>query len=208
MMRAADASGERRRSLDPANLRLLALVALGVLAVVAPFWLAVVPPLTDVSQHVLVARILDKYADGAYRFPEYFEIAWTGSPAELPYMLLRHLQHVVGPYTDARLYLTAFVVALSASACVLARAVRVETPLLAGLLALPLGSCYYVYAGLLPFLATLPLFALALAVWLGRLHWGMKLPLLWATLLLLYAFHVVGAAAAVLVIAVMAGVAV
>ena len=207
MMRAADTPREGRPSLDPANLRVLALAALGILAVIAPFWLAVVPPLTDVSQHVLVARILDKFADGAYRFPEYFEIAWTGSPAEVPYMLLRRLQHLVGPYTDARLYLTAFVVALSASAWALARAVRVETPLLAAVLVLPLGSCYYVYAGLLPFLATFPLFALALAVWLIRLHWGIKVPLLWATLLVLYSFHVVGAAAAVLVIAVSAGIA-
>lgn len=46
----------------------------GTLAVAVPFWLAIVPPMTDVSQHVLVARILDEYGDPAYRFSDYVEV--------------------------------------------------------------------------------------------------------------------------------------
>jgi hypothetical protein len=185
----------------PAPIAFAALWIVGALAVITPFWLAVVPPMTDVSQHVLVARILTRYGDTTARYAEYFAIVSTTSPAVLFYRVLGALQSAVGPYTDAKVYLSAFVVLLSVSAWVLARVRRVETPALASLLILPLGGCWYVYGGLLPFVMTFPLFALTVAAWWSRLRPTVKIPLLWVGLLLLYAFHIVGAAAAAIVIA-------
>ena len=186
---------------DAFPLAFVAVWLVGTLAVITPFWLAIVPPMTDVSQHVLVARILKRYGDPSSRYADYFTIVSTTSPTVLFYHVLGALQSTVGPFTDAKVYLSGFVVLLSASAWMLGRVQRVEMPALAGLLVLPVGGCWYVYTGLLPFVMTFPLFALTVAAWRSRLGPTIKVPLLWVGLLTLYAFHIVGAAAAAIVIA-------
>ena len=58
--------------------------------------------MTDVSQHVLVARIVAEYQNPAFRFADYFTIDWAFTPNALFYLLLVRLQKLVGPFWDAR----------------------------------------------------------------------------------------------------------
>jgi len=71
-----------------------------------------------------------------------------------------------------------------------------SNPWLSAIVASPLAFCWYVYMGLLPFIMTLPLFAFAMAVWLGQWNPVAKALVLWVLLITLFGFHVVGAAAA------------
>ena len=137
----------------------------GVALACLPYYAAAVPPMADLPAHVLVARIVADYSDAALRFSDYFTVEWAASPTALFYLVLVPLQKVVGPFTDARLYLTAWVVLTWLSATCLAKALRQQEPWLAGLVSLPLAFCWYAYNGFLPFLMSLPLFAFSVAVW-------------------------------------------
>lgn len=178
-------------------------VVAGVIGVVLcslPFYLSVVPPMTDVPAHVLVARIIAEYDDPVLRFSDYFTIEWALAPCVLCYWLLVQLQQLVGPYWDARVYLTIWVLTTWFAVWYLAKVQGQRDPWLAALVALPLAFCWYAYKGFLPFLMTLPLFALSIAVWFADLRPVVKVPLLWALLAMLFGFHIVGTAAAVAVI--------
>lgn len=176
----------------------------GLLCALLPFWMSVVPPMTDVSQHILVARIVREFSNTPFAFSHYFSVDWTGAPTDLFYLLLSGIQRIVGPFTDARVYLSFFVIALWGSVLFLARAFHKDQAWISALAALPIAFCWYVYMGLLPFLATLPLFALAVGVWVRPIapHW--KVLILWPLLVALFGFHVVGAAATAAVIGILA----
>jgi len=169
---------------------------LGVVLCCLPFYVSIQPPLEDFSQHVLVARIISNYTDRMLRFSDYFTIEWHVAPTSLFYLLLVGLQKVVGPFWDARIYLTLWVAALWLSVAYLAKVRGHVDPWLTALVVMPLGFSWYVYAGFLPFLMTLPLFALAAAVWLSDRQLKAKISLLWILMFLLFGFHIVGAAAA------------
>ena len=180
------------------------LVGAALVLCALPFYVSVVPPMTDVSQHVLVARILSAYGDPAFHFPDYFGIEWHMSPGALCYVLLAGLQKLATPFGAARAYLTLFVVATYAAIWSLAKVTGHAEPRVPALVSLPLAFCWYVYMGLLPFLMTIPLFALAMAVWFGAWRARFKVPTLWVLLAALFGLHVVGAAAAAAAIAVAA----
>ncbi len=158
----------------------------------------------DVSHHVLVVRILAEYGNPQLRFGDYFAVEWSLTPTVLFYLLMVPLQKLVGPYTDARLYLTVWVVLLWLSVWYLAKVRCQPDPWVPALAALPLAFCWYAYQGFLPFLMTLPLFALTVGVWCGELPPAKKVALVWGLLVLLFGFHIVGAAAAAATIAVVA----
>jgi hypothetical protein len=180
----------------------LATWVLAIVACVAPFHASFVPPLTDVSQHVLVARVLVAYREPALRFADYFGIGWGAAPGMLFYVLLSALQRLTAPFWDARLYLTLWVGLLALSVGCLAKVRGHRDPSLPALLVLPLAFCWYVYMGFLPFLMTLPLFAVTVACWLGNARPTVKIALVWTLLVGLFGFQVVGMAAAAATIAV------
>jgi hypothetical protein len=169
---------------------------LGVVLCCLPFYVSILPPLDDFSQHVLVARIISNYSDPVLRFSDYFTIEWQVAPTSLFYLLLVGLQKVVGPFWDARIYLTLWVAASWLSVAYLAKVRGHVDPWLTALVVLPLAFSWYVYGGTLPYLTTLPLFALAAAVWFSDRQPTAKIALLWVLMFMLFGFHIVGAAAA------------
>lgn len=178
----------------------------GLLMAIIPFWAAIIPPMTDVVQHVLVARIVRDFGDPGLAFPTYFTKSWSGAPTDLFYLLLASIQGLVGPFTDAKVYLTTWVFALWGSVFYLARAFMSAGAWLAALFMLPLAFSWYVYMGFLPFIMSIPLFAFSLGVWFRPVEWRWKVPALWLLLIVLFGFHIVGAAAAGAVIATSAGI--
>jgi hypothetical protein len=172
-------------------------VALGAL----PFWVGVVPPLDDLPAHVLVVRVVTQYGNPELNFAEYFSIDWGVAPTSLFYVVMTWLQGVVGPVTDARVYLTVFVAAMWISVWCLSRSLGEPQPWRPALMALPIVFCWYVYNGFLPFLMSLPLFVFAIAIWYADWRATLKVPALAALLVCLFGFHIVGAAAAGAVIA-------
>ena len=79
---------------------------------ILPFLVAFVLPMTDVSQHVLVARIISSYADQELRYLDSFVINWGGEPGGIFYAALATLQRVTSPYVDVQIYLISWVVAM------------------------------------------------------------------------------------------------
>jgi hypothetical protein len=182
------------------------LCALGVTLCVLPLYAAVVPPMADLPAHVLVARIIAEYTNSIFRYSDYFTIDWAVAPTSLFYVLFVRLQQWVGPYWDARIYLTAWVALVWASVWYLAKVRGAGEPWIAALVSLPLAFSWYAYNGFLPFLMTLPLFAFTIAVWLNDWRPALKVPALWCLFAALYGFHIVGAAAAVAALGVAAAV--
>jgi hypothetical protein len=169
---------------------------LGATLCVLPFFVTLVPPMADLPAHVLVARIIAEYGSPVLRYSDYFTIDWTVAPTSLFYALFVPLQRWAGPYLDARIYLTIWVVLTWVSVWCLAKVQGHRDPWIAALVTLPLAFCWYVYNGFLPFLMTLPLFAFAVAVWLSPWRPAIKIPALWVLFATLYGFHIVGTAAA------------
>lgn len=178
--------------------------ALGIMLCVVPFFVSVVPPMTDVSQHVLVARVISAYHDADMRFADYFTIDWSLVPGALFYVVFAGMQWLVGAYGDARLYLTGWVVAMFFSVAGLAKVRGHHNPAIPAMTVLPLAFSWYVYMGFLPFLMTFPLFAVAMAFWFCPWVPAVRIPALWIVLVTLFGFHIVGAAAAAAAIMVVA----
>jgi len=181
-----------------------AICGLALALCILPFCVSAVPPMTDVSQHVLVARVVAAYDDPALEFDEHFAIDWSIAPGVLFYVLLSSLQRLVGPYREVQVLLTGWVVATFLSVLWFARVLGQRDPWIPALVVLPLTFCWYVYMGLLPFVMTFPLFAAAMAVWSGRSGPTAKIPAVWVLLVLSFGFHVVGAAATAAAIVVVA----
>lgn len=168
----------------------------GIVLCCLPFYVSIVPPLADLPAHVLVARVLLNFDDPVLQFSEYFAVHWTIAPTSLFYAFMTLLQKALGPIMDARVYLTIWVTLTWLGVAYLASVLGQRKPWDAALLALPLAFCGYAYQGYLPFLMGFPLFAFAVAIWFNGWKPAVKLPALWIVLLLLFGFHIVGAAAA------------
>jgi hypothetical protein len=156
--------------------------------------------MTDVPQHVLVARIILDYGNPALRFSEHFMVEWTLMPTALFYLLFIQLQRIVGYFVDAKIYLTVWVFGTWISVWFLAKARGLRDPWMPALAALPLTFCWYAYQGFLPFLMTIPLFTATITIWINEWEQKKKIALLWGMFIMLFGFHIVGAAAAVAVI--------
>lgn len=177
---------------------------LGVLLCVIPFYISIVPPMTDVPQHVLISRIISEYDNPILRFSDYFTVEWVLAPTTLFYLIFTPLQKVVGPFWDARLYLTIWVISTWLAVWHLSNVRKQDNPWIAPLIALPITFCWYAYQGFLPYLMTIPLFVLTVAVWMGNMGIARKIFLMWCITLVLFGFHIVGAAVAAATIIFMA----
>jgi hypothetical protein len=161
-----------------------------------PIFASVIPAMTDVSSHVLVARILNEYDNRTLGFAEHFVVDWKMAPTALFYLVLEQLQTLTGPYTDARIFLVAWTLGLALATWALARVSGNEHPWLSAILAAPLGFSWFVWMGFLPYIATFPIFAATVAAWIGIRHPVARILVAWLMLALLFGFHVVGMCAA------------
>lgn len=178
--------------------------AAGVVLGCLPFYVTSVPPMADLPAHVLVARIVLEHGDPVLRYSDFFGIQWAVAPTSLFYVSMLQLQEIFGPVLDARVYLTVWVIAIWSSVRYLARMLGDRDPWTAALAALPLAFCGYAYQGYLPFLMSMPLFALTVAVWLNDWKPAVKIASLWLLFAMLFGFHIVGAAAAAAVVSISA----
>jgi len=175
---------------------------MGILLCAVPFFVLPIPPLTDLPDHLLVARILAEQHSTVLGFDRYFDVDWEFHPGTATYVLLAAMQTFASPFAAAKLYLLVWVAALWASVYFLARSCGSRAPCSAALAALPLAFTFYVYRGFLPFITTIPLFALIVGFWHAKFSPLVKVPLVAFSLCILFLFHVVGAGAAVVTLCV------
>ena len=161
-----------------------------ILAAMAPFILPRIPVGTDLPKHVLVARVLGSYNQAKYGYANHFDIDLAPRPTILGELALAGLAKVLDPFDAAKAYLALFIAGLWLAGRFLA--VRGGQPALAALLLLPLAHSWPVFAALLPFIVTIPLFALLLGVLTGQPRGLARSAWICLLLLLLYGFHIVG----------------
>jgi hypothetical protein len=195
--RRRDREGSPMQASPSGTAARVGIMAFSFAACLVPVFAPVVPPMTDLGSHVLVARILSHYGDPTLRFAEFFTIDWTVAPTALSYVLLGWLEQVFGPYGGAKAYLAIWLALLGASMALMARSLGSRDAWGATLLALPLSFSWFVWMGFLPFVMSMPLFAATLGVWWSPLPGRWKVPLMWALLALLFGFHIIGLCAAV-----------
>jgi hypothetical protein len=171
-----------------------------------PMLVPSIPTMDDLPQHVLVARVIVEYGNRALGYAHYFDPRWHLAPGTLFYALLAGLQFISRPYLDAKLYLILWVLTLWASVYLLARVRGQAHPWIPAIVTLPLAFSWYVYMGFLPFLMTMPLFVMILAVWCARIGPTPKICLVALLLWMSFLFHVVGAAAAAATICIVAAI--
>jgi hypothetical protein len=168
----------------------LSLVCL--LAALLPFLAPKFPIGTDAYAHLMVARIFADLRNPAFRYFDYFSIHWRPLSTILGDLSLALLVKVFGPVAALKAY-------YFASAAVLWLIGRrylkaLNHPAFAAMLFLPWIQSLYTFFGLLPFIAAVALYPLLLAIVINSAPAWRKSVSLAATLVLLYGFHVVGAA--------------
>lgn len=166
-----------------------------VAATLTPILAVALPPMTDLAQHILVANIVNHFTDPSLGYSGFFEMELGIKPMLIPHLILSAFQRYVDPVLGAKLYLATFVVFTWFSARLYLKSAGVPQHGSVALAALPICLSGTVYMGFLPFIMTFPLYLLLLAAWLQLAPGRMRS--LWAALLLLvlYAFHLVGACA-------------
>lgn len=164
-----------------------------ILGALSPFLLPHIPVATDLPKHMMVARVVADYSNPLYRYANHFTIEWEPRPTVLGALVLAGLAKVMDPFVAAKAYLALFVAALWASGRFLA--VRAGQPPLAGLLLLPLAHTFCVFAGFLPYIGSIPFFALLLGLLLTEPAGPRRSIGAGVILLVLYGFHIVGLAA-------------
>lgn len=167
-------------------------IASAISLTLIPFFLVSIPPLTDLPQHVLVARILAKLSDSTLGYDKYFSLHWRFTPNILAHMLLSSIQHYTSPFMSAKIYLSIFVLALFFGQAYFARSIGNQSPNLIALAALPLAFSWPVYMGFLPFIMTLPLFVLLLGIWHRVENPWQRSTFLAFLLIVLFGFHIIG----------------
>ncbi len=167
-----------------------AVPVLCVLAALAPFVLPRIPVGTDIPKHVMVAHVLSSYHEAKYGYPNHFDLDLGPRPTVLGELVLAGLQKILDPFDAAKAYLALFTLGLWLAGRFLA--VQSGHPALAGLLLLPLAHTGLVFLGFLPFIVTIPLFAVLLGVVIGQPSGPARWVWIGVLLLLLYAFHIVG----------------
>jgi hypothetical protein len=164
-----------------------------IVAAAAPFILPRIPVGNDFAKHVMVARVLTSYNQPKYGYASHFDLDLKPRPTVLGELALAGLEKVFEPFDAAKAYLALFVAGLWLAGRFLA--VRAGQPALAGVLLLPLAHSWPVFVGLLPFIGSIPFFALLLGVLIGQPRGPARSAWICLLLLVLDGFHIVGLAA-------------
>ena len=178
-----------------------------VAVALAPMVTVDLPPMTDLLHHLAVAHVLVHANDPVLRYGEQLEIALRPLPTIASYGVLASFDAFFGPWVAAKLYLACFVIGLFFSAAFYLRSAGSPRPVGLAVVVLPLVFSWPVYMGFLPFIATLPIYLILLGVHLRQQARSRRVALLIALQLLLFGFHVVGAAVGAFSVAVLSGIA-
>jgi hypothetical protein len=163
----------------------------GLLAAVAPLWIAHELPIVDLPQHAYAVAALVQAGDHTTLYPVYFEPRPGLRPYLGYYAIVLPLSHVMPFELANRLFLTLTIVALPLSLAFLLGALR--RPRWPALLAIPFAFGDSFGWGLLGFQAAVPLsfvalgaFVRALADARGRVRWSVVLAV---SLVAMFCFH-------------------
>ena len=146
----------------------------------------------------MVARVLSSYHEAKYRYASHFDISLAPRSSVLGELALTGLATFLDPFDAAKAYLALFIAGLWLAGRFLA--VRSGQPAIAALLLLPLAHSGLVFLALMPFIVTIPLFAVLLGVLIGQPRGLVRSAWIGLLLLLLYGFHVFGLAAGCLAV--------
>lgn len=153
-------------SLIPANRRdkllyhgvALALTLLCLWAV----WSLEFPPLQDYPQHLFLAHVNATYADSAYNWPLYYLANLKFGPYTFFYLIVAGLDGIVPIMTAGKLYLSLYIISLSALAIVQGRRGQSGKPPWGSLLLFPLAFHQMYFMGFTNFLLSVPILAFAI----------------------------------------------
>jgi len=164
----------------------------GLVIALMPFVLPAVPVGTDLLKHLMAARVLADYSDPFLRYREHFEIHWRPTATILGDLTLAGLVKIFDPLVAAKTYFVIFAASLWLTGRLYFT--RLGLPAHAAIVLFPLLHSFFVFSGFLPFIGTIALYPLLLAVLLGYRASYAKSAALAVILLALFGFHVVGAA--------------
>ncbi|HEV2444309.1 MAG TPA: hypothetical protein VGS58_00245 [Candidatus Sulfopaludibacter sp.] len=180
----------------------VAMTVAGLLLAIAPFVIPRIPVGTDLLKHVLMAYILNHYHDPVLRYDHYFEVLWRARSTAVSELSLAALERVLPPFDALKAFLVLFVAVLWAASLRLTR--YLGAPFTAALVFLPLAHTFCVFSGFLPYVVSIALFPFLLAGLMDPRRTPGRIAGFAAWLLLLYAFHIVGAAVGGLALAIYA----
>jgi len=170
----------------------LALVIIGLLLAIAPFVVPRIPVGTDLLKHGMMAHVLNHFHDPALRYDQSFEVLVRARSTALSELSLAGLERFLPPFEALKAFLVAFVVILWVASWRLMR--RLGAPFSASLILLPLAHTFCVFSGFLPYVVSMALFPFLLVALMDPRRTPGRIAGFAGWLLLLYAFHIVGAA--------------
>lgn len=169
-----------------------AIAAAGLLLAVAPFVLPRIPVGTDMLKHVMMAHVLNHYHDPLLRYDQSFEVLVRARSTALSELSLAGLERVFPPFGALKAFMVAFVALLFLASWRLMK--HLGAPFAAAVILLPLAHTFCVFSGFLPYVVAMALFPFLLVALMSPQRTPGRVAAFAAWLLLLYAFHIVGAA--------------
>ncbi len=170
----------------------LAINVAGLLLAVAPFVLPRIPVGTDLLKHAMMAHVLNHYHDPVLRYDQSFDVLVRARSTALAELSLAGLERVFPPYQSLKVFLVACVVLLWMGSSRLMKSLG--APFSAALVLLPLAHTFCVFSGFLPYVVSVALFPFLLVALMDPRRTPGRIAGFAAWLLLIYAFHIVGAA--------------
>jgi hypothetical protein len=140
----------------------------------------------------MAARVLADYSDPILRYSEHFAIHWRPTGTILGDLTLAGLVKIFDPLVAVKAYFVLFAAGLWLTGRFYFS--QLGRPAHSAILLFPLLHSFFVFSGFLPFIGTIALYPLLLAVLLGYDAKYPKSAGLALILLALFGFHVVGAA--------------
>ena len=170
----------------------VAIAVAGLLLAVSPFVIPRIPVGTDMLKHVMMAQVLNHYHDPLLRYDQSFEVLIRARSTALSELSLAAFERVLPPFDALKLFMAAFVLVLFLASWRLMK--HLGAPFFAAVILLPLAHTFCVFSGFLPYVVAMALFPFLLVALMDPRRSPGRIAGFAAWLLLLYAFHIVGAA--------------
>lgn len=169
-----------------------------LLFAISPFLIPAIPVSGDALKHLMVGRVIAAYRDPLLRYDRYFDVIFSARPTVLPELLLAGLEMFLRPLIALKAFIGGFVALLWLANWRMLR--HVGAPFYAAVILLPLAQSFTAVMGMLPYVVSFALFPFLLAALMDRRRTPWRVAGLAGWLVLLYAFHIVGAAAGALAV--------
>lgn len=186
----------------PPGLWPLAITIAALLFASSPFLIPAIPVSGDALKHLMVGRVIASYHDPLLRYDRHFDVIFSARPTVLSELLLAGLEAFLLPLTALKTFIAASVALLWLAAWRMLR--RAGAPFYAAVILLPLAQSFTAVMGMLPYVVSFALFPFLLAALMDSRRTPWRVAGLAAWLVLLYAFHIVGAAAGALAVVIFA----